>query len=326
MQISVVIPCHNARDTIGAALRSVAAQSLAPRQIIVVDDSSSDDSVARARASGVEFELVGVEARNAGAARNAGIARASGTWIALLDADDEWLPHHLETAAALLQAGEAVAYMANHRFRSAHGERSGSRHHLKISHAAMTGEQWVQLQPNGFHFGHSTVLYRRARVLEVGGFDETLARQEDLDLWLRVVQGRAWAYGADEAAIYRMDSPGSLTKDVRLCQSLYLQVWLKNRAAYPLAATDELIRESARLLMSLSFVDGPRAEFRAAWELAGPHLAPKFRRFYAFAPLARWPLQHLIRLKRWWTWRQAARRRLRALAAQQQQQQGDANA
>lgn len=319
MQFSVVIPCHNARETIAAALHSVAAQTLAALEIIVVDDSSSDDSVEIARASGVEFTLVSVQVRNAGAARNAGIAQARGDWIALLDADDEWLPHHLEQAAALLEKGEAVAYMANHRFRSEWGERSGSRHHLRFSHPGMTGDQWVQLQPRGFHFGHSTVIYRRARVLEVGGFEESLVRQEDLDLWLRVVGGAKWAYGAQESAIYRVDSPGSLTKDVWLCQFLYLQVWLKNREAFPTEAAATMVSDAARLLMSLSFVDGTREQFRAAKEIAEPHLTPNLRLFYKLAPLVPWPMRLGIRLKRFWTGRQAARRRMRALASLQSQ-------
>ena len=302
MKISVVIPCHNARETIAAALLSVAAQDLAAHEIILVDDSSSDGSVEAARASGVLFELVEVSVRNAGAARNAGIARASGDWVAFLDADDVWLPHHLEQAMALLSRGQEVAWMANHCF-SRGGRHEplpvGMRHRLLESCGGLSGAQWVMLQRGGFHFGHSTVVYRRERVLEVGGFDTAYQRQEDLDLWLRVVDGKTWAYGAKVAAVYRVDTPGSLTKDPLLCEFFYLRAWLKNRAVAP-DVTAKLIAGSARRLMGLSFVDGTRADFRAASPLARPHLPRSLRAFYALAPLARPLFRGAIRLKRRW--------------------------
>ena len=94
LPITVVIPAFNAGKTIGRTIASVHAQTTGPAEIIVVDDGSSDGTAEIARASGASV----IVQRNAGSgvARNAGIRAATQPWIALLDADDEWLPGKLE--------------------------------------------------------------------------------------------------------------------------------------------------------------------------------------------------------------------------------------
>ena len=122
MNVSVVIPCHNAGRWIAGALRSAAQQTCPAHEIIVVDDSSSDNSLAEIEASGVDVKLLRVNARNAAAARNAGIEAASGDWIALLDADDVWYPNHLGSCRRAPCATEDVAFMSNHDWIGLDGE------------------------------------------------------------------------------------------------------------------------------------------------------------------------------------------------------------
>ena len=101
--ISVVIPLYNKAAEIGRAVRSVLAQTLPPREVIVVDDGSTDggaDVVERMASSVVR--LVRQENRGVSAARNRGIAMASGRYVALLDGDDRWLPQYLEQVWRLI--------------------------------------------------------------------------------------------------------------------------------------------------------------------------------------------------------------------------------
>ena len=123
MRISVIIPCHNAERWIAHTLRSVAAQTYPAHEVIVIDDSSTDNSIAEVGRSGVSVTLLHVVARNAAAARNAGIEAASGDWIALLDADDMWYPNHLARAVQLLRDSEDIAFMSNHDWIGLQGER-----------------------------------------------------------------------------------------------------------------------------------------------------------------------------------------------------------
>jgi len=92
MQISVIIPAWNRAERLVRALDSVFAQDLAPHEIIVVDDGSTDHTrelVAR-RFGGVRYLYQ--QNRGVSSARNAGIRAATGDWIALLDSDDRWHP------------------------------------------------------------------------------------------------------------------------------------------------------------------------------------------------------------------------------------------
>jgi len=101
--ISVVIPAYNAAGTIGRALDSVIAQTHPAREILVVDDGSTDRTAQVVSEYGGRVEYLYQDNAGPGAARNAGIRAAHGEWIAFLDADDEWLPHRLALQAELLQ-------------------------------------------------------------------------------------------------------------------------------------------------------------------------------------------------------------------------------
>ncbi len=99
MKISVVMPCHNTGPWIQQALQSVAAQTRAAHEIIVVNDSSTDDTVEQIRSSGIKVRFLDTRLGNAAAARNLGIKSAEAEWIAFLDGDDVWCSNHLDRAS-----------------------------------------------------------------------------------------------------------------------------------------------------------------------------------------------------------------------------------
>jgi len=197
--VSVVIPAYNATAFLAETLASVFAQTLPPAEIIVVDDGSTDDTARIARDLGVTV----ISRANGGisAARNTGIRAARCEYVALLDADDLWMPEKLEVQLAAL----AVAAVPSFSFTDFHtfGSRSvrAARSELR-AHPAF--RRTVRRAPSGanvvvsassrrpvlpdMYFLPSSAVMRRADALAAGGFDESLPGCEDAEFFLRLFQ------------------------------------------------------------------------------------------------------------------------------------------
>lgn len=116
--VSVVIPCYRCAGTIGRAVDSVAAQTLRPAEVILVDDGSEDGTLERLQALAAEHPgwiKVLAQGRNSGAAdaRNAGWAAATQPYIAFLDADDAWHPRKIELQHDFMARNPGVALCAH---------------------------------------------------------------------------------------------------------------------------------------------------------------------------------------------------------------------
>src|SRR6266849_1163735 len=95
MKISVVIPAYNAVPYLKETIESALSQSYAPHEIIVVDDGSTDGTADIVRSFGSQVRLLQHTNRGPSASRNRGIEEATRDWIALVDADDLFLPDKL---------------------------------------------------------------------------------------------------------------------------------------------------------------------------------------------------------------------------------------
>lgn len=104
MSVSVLIPAYNREAYLGEAIESALAQTLPPREIIVVDDGSTDRTAQVASSYGETVRCISQENQGIGAARNTGLKNACGDLIAILDSDDLWAPAKLELQAACLEA------------------------------------------------------------------------------------------------------------------------------------------------------------------------------------------------------------------------------
>ncbi len=185
-RVSVVIPAHNSADTIGRALASVLSQTLAPFEIVVVDDCSSDETVRIVEAVGSPLIRVVRLTAHAGAsgARNAGIEAAGGELVAFLDADDAWLPAKLEKQVALITSDDRFAFVAcaSEEF-SPLGEDLGDT--FRGRRPLPGRDAWKGLLACNT-VATPTVLVWRRHLIDVGGFDRALAIGEDQDMWIRL--------------------------------------------------------------------------------------------------------------------------------------------
>ena len=121
LPVSVIVPCHDAAQTIERAIGTVAAQTRLPTEVIAVDDASVDataELLARMARQAWPFRFEAItlpENRGAAGARNAGWARAdeAAAYIAFLDADDLWLPEKLERQIAWMEGRQEIAWTAH---------------------------------------------------------------------------------------------------------------------------------------------------------------------------------------------------------------------
>jgi glycosyltransferase involved in cell wall biosynthesis len=115
VKISVVIPAYNSVATIKATLDSVLAQTVAPDEILVLDDGSTDGTLVVLESYQSRITLLRQENRGVANARNVLYARAKGDLIAFLDHDDLWHPDYLQTQKKLFtEHPNAVAFFAGH--------------------------------------------------------------------------------------------------------------------------------------------------------------------------------------------------------------------
>ena len=113
-----------------------------------------------------------------------------------------------------------------------------------------------------------------------------------------MIRDQTWAYDPEHHAAYRVDTPGSISKNLAECERFYLQALAKNREGYQGPAMDRLIRTAARRAMSLAFVNGTREEFETTRPIAWGYLPVTLRAGYKIANSVPRLLRFLIRMKR----------------------------
>lgn len=285
--VSVVIAAYNAATTIMDALESVHHQHYRPIEVIVIDDGSTDDTVAVIERSGLASTIIRQANQGPSHARNAGIHRARGDWIAFLDADDVWHPAKLAEQIAVVERHEDAAIVATDWARSLD----------QLGQAPANDLEWFGYRDLVVlnRFQTSTVLMRRAVLHDIGGFDASLDGVEDWDCWLRGALHGPVALLHAPLVLYR-DSPGGVSKDLRRLRRGAIAIMERERrrgALHPqdvdgllawhlerLLVAEVLVRDWPGALGALkdAALAPPRAHVRAATGLLGPFLRERLNR------------------------------------------------
>ncbi len=186
--VSAIVPVYNGERFLRAALDSALAQTLDDVEIIVIDDGSTDSSgaIADEYAARHPEKVIVIHQANGGlvVARNAGLAAARGRYLALLDADDEWLPHHLAACVDVLEQRDDVG-LVHANIERINIDASKRLAVKRFWNGALDPFTTVYLRRE--HVSCSTVVVRRDVLDRVGNFDVAFNRIgcEDRDLWLR---------------------------------------------------------------------------------------------------------------------------------------------
>jgi len=207
--ISVVIPLYNKGPHIARALNSVLNQTFQDFEVIVVDDGSTDDGADIVKGfNDPRIRLIHQENQGVSAARNLGIDEARAELIAFLDADDEWLPDHLNIILRMRERfPEAGAYTTAY-FMKYHDKCSLQEYHK------IPPSPWEGIIPDYFRSASvgrppataSTVAIPKRIFEDVGKFSIETWWGEDMDQWGRIAIKYPIAFSWKGAAVYHLDA------------------------------------------------------------------------------------------------------------------------
>ncbi len=181
MKISVIIPTYNRKHTLQRAIDSVLSQTFKPYEIIIVDDGSKDGTKEWLLQNYPSVQYIHQPNNGVSSARNKGIQISQGSWIALLDSDDEWMPEKLEYQSRFIEVNKDSSFCHTNEI----WIRNGVRVNQMKKHKKYGGDIFKHCL-DICRISPSSSIINKDVFEEVGAFDESLTVCEDYDLWLRV--------------------------------------------------------------------------------------------------------------------------------------------
>ena len=209
----IVMPLFNKEDFVAATIESVFAQSFGEWRLIVVDDGSKDGSAAIVERFG-DLRIVLIKQKNSGpgVARNTGIAAGRGDRIAFLDADDIWLPRHLEELQEVRREFPDAVLVGTSYIQWPGGERI-----IPVEPSSVTRRPvryFRELAHVGPPFYTSSAAFSRTAVEAVGPLKPVVVGDET-ELWVRLALHGTVAASNRPTVLYRVGTGGITDSDVR---------------------------------------------------------------------------------------------------------------
>jgi len=228
-EISVIMSVYNTPPAfLEASISSILSQSFEDFEFIVVDDASSDDDVKRVLdVYAVKDARLKVlrNRENLGLTRslNRALQIARGRYVARQDSDDVSLPDRLEKQVLFMRHRPDIVLL-------------GTRGYIIDEDDRIIGRWEPALVPSlirkkllrGNQFLHTSVMFRRKTVLELGGYDESFRYSQDYDLWIRLLRRHNAANLPDYLVKHRINRESVAFKRERQQEMNLLRIWIKN--------------------------------------------------------------------------------------------------
>ncbi len=219
--VSVIIPAYNAANFISQTIESVLNQTFTDFELLVIDDGSTDNTLAIANQyalSDRRIQVLSQTNRGVSATRNHGVQIAKGDLIAFLDADDLWFPDKLASHIQHFQANPKLAVSFSRvEFLTSQGEPTG-----QFSTSRLTNLKTADFLYENPTTTVSNIIARSQVFAEVGGFAEDMSYSEDLEWLFRVLcqQDHIWQIeGIDRVLLYYRASPSGLSASLYRMES-----------------------------------------------------------------------------------------------------------
>lgn len=221
-EVGVVIPLYDKAPFIRATLESVLAQSHPAKEILIIDDGSTDEGSIIVRSFGdPRIRLIQQSKQGPGQARNRGIKESQSEWIAFIDADDLWLQDHLAELARLSRIDSDVSFL--------------STSYREVDERAMPCEpESLRVEPQDFFsvpagrrtICASNVAVRTELLRTLGGFGSDWPG-EDVDLWVRLGLDHSVITSPRVTALYRRETDG-LTEQYFAGKTAFAPAFIKH--------------------------------------------------------------------------------------------------
>lgn len=263
--LSVVMPVFNGERYIGAALESIRQQAPLDLEVIVVDDGSSDSTLAIVRGFEQKIPVRCLTPGRLGnwvAATNIGLRESKGEWVCFLHHDDVWLPGRIARLRPLLQDRGHTLILHNALFIGPHGETLGA-WTCPLAEGTVSPDQVLERLLVQNFIAMPTPVFRRNSALAVGGLDEALWHSADWDYWLRLVSSGPTYFIGETLTGFRVHpssqtaarrtGPGEWEKQLSMVVDRHLPHWtatgrrrtrVKRMAAVSIAVNSALAAKS----------------------------------------------------------------------------------
>ncbi len=200
MKVSVFMTVKNGSEFIQRSIDSLINQTYLPNEIIIVDDGSTDTSLQKMKEikmySIVPIKIIETVGLGRARALNVAVENTKNDWIANLDVDDFWFPEKLKSQVLFLNSKKCAEVCTTSSYIMLEGE-GGCCDDILINN------NFVELSKKDFYsknpINHSSILLRKDLFNKVGGYCESLSRQIDYDLWVRLI--------LQVGVIYQVNSP-----------------------------------------------------------------------------------------------------------------------
>ena len=181
-EISVILPTYNRCDLLKRAINSVIKQTITPKEIIIVDNGSTDQTYQMVSSLFPEINYFIEKKRGVSAARNKGILESKSKWIAFLDSDDAWKPTKLEKQME-------YSVFNQDKYRIIHTDETWYRNKKFLNQLKKHKKSGGNIFKNSLQLcciSPSSVVLKKQIFDDYGLFDENLEVCEDYDMWIRI--------------------------------------------------------------------------------------------------------------------------------------------
>lgn len=201
---SVLVPAFNAEAYVAQAVGSALSQTYGNLEVVVVNDGSTDRTAKVLEPLMDRIVYIEQENRGTAAARNAALRSSTGDFLALLDADDYWMPTRLERLVSFLKDHPEFGFVTSDAYVATSDRVLSQTVYGLLGKRRSFREESQAYWITQYNFVAMMAVIRRELFQRHGPFDETLRRSEDWDLWIRfILGGERVGFVAEPLGYYR---------------------------------------------------------------------------------------------------------------------------